>query len=1127
MLIAYKRTVKVLINTILIILFISIAQFAKAQFFTGSHMEFGKNRIQYTNDREWSYYRFNNFDTYYYKESQSLAIYASAYADKQMKIIGKRMDFYPDNKIKFIIFKDLSDLKETNIGLITGEEYNVGGITHVINNKVFVFFNGEHKNFENQIKRGIAKVYLNELLYGGSTGARIKSSLLLAFPNWYTDGFISYISENWSTDMDGEMREGIKTEEFKNFNKLNNHQKTIVGHSIWKYIELKYGANTVADVLYMAKVNRNIENGFLYVIGLTYEEITREWFSFYHKRYQHDFNNFVDPQNPVLKRNKSKRRYTQVKINAEGNLLAYVTNEKGKVKVIVRDLDKGRNKKIKKYGYKLDEKVDYTYPLLAWSPNGNNLAVIYEKKKNNYLEIYDLDNGKKRKKVLGKFDRVHDFSFNKRGNKIVVSAVVNGQSDIYIVNVAGNSYKRITQDGFDDYYPRFVNNSTAIVWSSNRIDDTLRVIKQRAHQIAEDTIRGQKFTDLFFYDIQKASKVLLRITNTPLSDEKYVMPIAHNKFSWISDENGIFNRYIGQFDSTISFIDTATHYRYFTEYFATTNYNSNILEQDYSRNSGKYTEVVDLEGHSKMYIRDIPEYEDYSRKKLSSTVYKSEERTRIKRISNREKIRQELLKKIEEGDTTIAVKKEIRKFQVEKKKRFRIVTVNEMKNGKRPNSDINNYNIGNNNSNTTADKSSQVAIAAARKRGPADAIKAAYNSRPYNVSYDVSEIVSQIDFNYLNYGYQPFTNPKTPIYINNNFSAFIKLGIMDLFEDYRLVGGINLKPNLQNNEYFLTFSDYKNRIDKDYTFHRMIIEGFGSDGEYITNHVHELFVKVGLPIDNIRGFRVTLGLRNDNVITKAFASSTNLAAPDVMTNKAILRAEYVFDNTRHGGSNIIYGTRYKLFGEYYQPMEYLDKNLIVLGFDIRKYIKIHKTFVWANRLAGSTSFGTQRLIYYMGGVDNWLFADFNDNILVDQEQEFAYQTLATSMRGFKQNIRNGNNFLLLNSELRLPPFKYFSSKPVKTAFLNDFMIVGFFDIGTAWTGPNPFSDKNSLFRKSIYQNPVEITIINQDDPIVAGYGFGLRSTLFGYYVRTDWAWGVVNGIPSKKPMFTLSLSLDF
>ena len=1125
MLFIYNYAAKKLIRGILVLIFISAFKPLAAQFFTGSQMEFGKNRIQYTTDRKWSYYRFNNFDTYYYKESHSLAIYASAFADKQMAKIGKRIDYHPDNKISFIIFKDLSDLKETNIGLITGEQYNVGGVTHVINNKVFVYFNGNHRDFENQIKKGIAQVYLNELLYGGSAGARIKSSMLLSFPPWFTDGLISYLSDDWNTKIDGRMREGVKTGVYKKFDRLSIDQQVIVGHSIWKYIELKYGPSTVADVLYMAKVNRNIENGFLYVIGLNYEELINDWFEYYQKRYKHDLENFVEPENAFLKKNKSKRRYSNVRINPDGTLIAYVQNERGKVKVFVQDVQNGKKRKIMKYGYKLDEKVDYTYPLLAWSPQGNNLAIIYENRKDNYLILYDYDNKDSRKKVLGKFDRVHDFSYNNRGNKLAVSAVKNGQSDIYIMSVAGNSYKRITQDGFDDYYPRFVNKGQALVWSSNRIDDTLRIIKQKVHRIAEDTIRGKKHSDLFFYNLKKESPVLRRITNTPLADEKYIMPIAHNTFTWLSDENGIYNRYVGKFDSTISFIDTATHYRYYTKYYATTNYNSNILEQDFSDKSGKYSELINVKGHTKIYIKEIPELNEYSRIKLASTTYISEEITKMKRANERLKLRYELMKKIAEGDTSDVTVAAVKKLQPKRQKRFKIVTIGQRKNKYKPKLDINNYNF--NEGDSATDNSSRLALAEANRYGPADEIRAAYNSRPYDVRYDVSQVVSQVDFNYLNYAYQPFTNPKTPIYINNNFSALIKLGIMDLFEDYRLIGGVNLKPNLKNNEYFLTFSDYKNRIDKDYTFHRMIIEGVGSQGELLSHHIHEVFVKVGLPIDNIRGFRVTMGWRNDVSVTKSFGSASSLAAPDVMSNNSILRAEYVLDNTRSGGSKILYGTRYKVFGEYYQPMDNLKNNLFVLGFDFRKYIQIHKSFVWANRFAGSSSFGTQRLIYYMGGVDNWLFAKFNDNIQVDNEQDFIYQTLATNMRGFKQNIRNGNNFFLINSELRLPPIKYFSPKPVKSAFWNDFMIIGFLDIGTAWTGPNPFSEKNALFRKSIYQNPVEITIINQDDPVVGGYGFGLRSTVFGYYVRADWAWGIVNGISSKKPMFNFSLSLDF
>jgi hypothetical protein len=1111
-----------IISLIAIIIFVFV-DVSDAQFYSGSQMTFGRNRIQYTKDRKWSYFRFNNFDTYYYKGGQSLAIYTSSYADKQMKLIGKKLDFVPDSKIRFLIFNDLSDLKETNIGLITDDEYNVGGVTHVINNKVFLYFNGEHRDLENQIKRGIAQVYLNEMMFGGSTGAKIKNSILLSFPEWYTDGLISYIAEGWNTELDDKLRDGITTGTFKKFDRLNRTDKRIVSQSLWKFIELKYGAKSVSNVIYMAKINRSIENGYLYVLGISFNELMHQWLEYYTEVYQNDIELFETPQNPLLKKNKKKRVYSQARISKSGVLLAYSTNEIGKVRVYIKNLETGKVRRVMKFGYKLDEKVDYSYPLLSWSTAGDYLAIIYEKKNTNYIDLYDYKKRKTRTKALKQFDKIHDFSYNNRGNKIAVSAIVNGQSDIYILSLAGNSYKRITQDGYDDNYPRFVNNNSALIWSSNRVDDTLRIIKQTTHQIAEDTLRGLQHFDLYFYDLTKKSKILRRITNTPLANEIYPMAISNNKFAWLSDENGIYNRYVGQFDSTINYIDTTTHYRYYTKYAAVTNYNSNILEQDYNSYSSKYTEVVKVNGKFRMFLRDLPDFEDYNRLELINTAFMSRQVLEKRLLAIRyESLRKARLKAME-IDSNQSGANDVTKIKPSNKKHFRAVTYNDIKPKKnKSNIDINNYDFGG----TLKDEGSEAALNAAKERGPADVVKAAYNSRPYNVEYNVSQIVTQVDFSYMNYSYQPFTNPQYPIYINNGFNAFIKLGVMDLLEDYRLVGGVKLSPSLQNNEYFLTFSNYKNRFDLDYTFHRNVIDESNADFTLTTHYIHEFFVKIGTPLDNIRGFRTTVALRNDNGVTRATDSRT-LVKPDVMLNNAILRLEYVYDKSRKGGTNILFGTRYKVFAEYYQPIEYLDKNMIVLGFDYRKYTKIHKTFVWANRFAGSTSLGSNRLIYYMGGVDNWMNAKFNTNIQVDQEQPFAYQTLATNMRGFYQNIRNGNNFLLWNTELRFPPFQFFSKTPVKSQFWNNLMFVGFFDIGTAWTGINPYSDNNSLFKKEVYRQPVLITIINQDDPLVAGYGYGIRSQVFGYYMRADWAWGIENSQVHKKPVFYFSLGMDF
>jgi outer membrane protein assembly factor BamA len=162
----------------------------------------------------------------------------------------------------------------------------------------------------------------------------------------------------------------------------------------------------------------------------------------------------------------------------------------------------------------------------------------------------------------------------------------------------------------------------------------------------------------------------------------------------------------------------------------------------------------------------------------------------------------------------------------------------------------------------------------------------------------------------------------------------------------------------------------------------------------------------------------------------------------------------------------------------------------------------------------------------MGGVDGYLWAKFDPSIAPDPEQNYQFQTIATPLRGFYQNARNGNSFFGISNELRIPIFSYFSKKPLKSDFLENFMIIGFNDIGAAWTGKNPYSSENA-FNNTIYNgHNYSINIENQKEPIVYSYGFGIRSRLFGYYIRLDWGYGIDDHIamPSIKQ---LSLSLDF
>jgi hypothetical protein len=108
----------------------------------------------------------------------------------------------------------------------------------------------------------------------------------------------------------------------------------------------------------------------------------------------------------------------------------------------------------------------------------------------------------------------------------------------------------------------------------------------------------------------------------------------------------------------------------------------------------------------------------------------------------------------------------------------------------------------------------------------------------------------------------------------------------------------------------------------------------------------------------------------------------------------------------------------------------------------------------------------------------------------------------------------------------MPVFRYFFNRPIRSDFLNNFQVVAFGDAGTAWTGSSPWSADNELFTTYIYRKPLFIKVQTMKDPLVEGFGFGLRSRLLGYFLRGDLAWGVEDG-RVLKPVFYLSLSLDF
>ncbi|HMT29282.1 MAG TPA: hypothetical protein PKD91_08395 [Bacteroidia bacterium] len=1049
-----------------------------------------------------------------------MAEFVGKNADKEIDDIERLFDYQINGRLQFMIFNRYTDLKQTNIGL-EGDEVtgNTGGLTRVMGNKVLIYFDGDHEHLRQQIRAGVAQVLFHQLMYGGNIKDRIQSAVLLTIPQWYEKGLISYVAKGWGVEQDNLLKDNIISGKYKRFNKLLDSESEFAGHSMWHYISQTYGNTSIANLLYMTRINRSIENGFVYVLGVNLKKLTTNWLSYNQNYYQVDEKEKLFPAGEaIIKKPKSGKVFSKLRLSPDGNYLAYVTNDIGKYKVYMTDIRKGKTKRVLKGGYKsVQQKADLSFPLLAWHPSGQYLTVMREKKGKVWMDYYKPEKRKPERNKFFYFDKVLDFSYAPNGQEIALSGIQNGQSDIFVFNTRSRTSENLTNDFYDDLQPSFSTDSKNIIFASNRVNDTLGVDKS-------DKLPANNNFDIFLMDFSGKSDLLKRITNTPLANEKYPIAADSGRYYFLSDASGIYNRYVASVDSTISFIDTVEHYRYYVETFPQTNYSRNIEDHHLSSRQNKYAELVLSGGRYKMFVNPAPKVDlttsmninNTQLRQLSAKKFMNEKRPVIqpKPVQPVQPAVTDSTSQVQKPDDTPkqtdSTKIDINnyifqsEFMKPKPKKKEPVKTNE-----EPVKAIENI--------------AEVPIGKSVSVFNPDSFMLP-KLRNYDIAFGTDYFVTQLDNSFQNATYQAFTG--SAFYFDPGLNILIKIGVADLMNDYKISGGMRFSGDLNSNEYFLSYDNLKRRVDKSLSFYRQAreyIAGFS----YVKVHTHEAKGQLRYPFNDLASLRGSLGFRTDRIAFLA-TDKASLLEPNQNNYWGSLKVEYVYDNTLNKGLNLWNGLRYKIFAESYRQINESKSWLGVVGLDVRHYLKLHRQIILANRFAASTSFGDQKLIYYLGSTDNAIVPTdiFDYSVPIDYSQNYGFQAVATNMRGFLQNIRNGNSFVLLNNEIRIPFFQYLLNKPIRSDFIRNSQVVGFLDVGTAWNGGDPFSNDNSFNTEVISGNPVTVVLDRQVNPVVAGFGFGLRSRIFGYFIKTDWAWGYEDFVV-RDMVFYLSLGLDF
>jgi hypothetical protein len=146
----------------------------------------------------------------------------------------------------------------------------------------------------------------------------------------------------------------------------------------------------------------------------------------------------------------------------------------------------------------------------------------------------------------------------------------------------------------------------------------------------------------------------------------------------------------------------------------------------------------------------------------------------------------------------------------------------------------------------------------------------------------------------------------------------------------------------------------------------------------------------------------------------------------------------------------------------------------------------------------------QKILYFLGGVDTWLNPKYA--IMIFQWHPIKIMVCKHPLRICEACHKTSEmeiTYLLLNSELRVPIFSLIAKKPLKSAFLQDFQLVGFFDAGFAYNLANPFNKDNSLSKEVVndpIRQPIVVTVNYYRNPFVFGAGAGVRTNILRLFL---------------------------
>ena len=444
---------------------------------------FGKNKI--TAQRfDWHIHRTEHFDIHYYPSEAKLVPIMAAIAEEAYEQHSEDFEHELRDRTPLILYKSHKDFQETNIILQELHE-GIGGFAELFKHRIVIPFTGSLEAFREVIFHELIHIFQYDIIYQKPHARIYSGEFLYSPPIWFIEGMADYFAED--NDAIGEMvvRDAsmnnniVPLPQLQNFNRLSS---PFVGYKLGQlavaYLTETYGREKIAEILQGLRQSRtkDIDRVFKDVLGVELEEFDKAWRQTMRKRY---WPLVVDRELPdlVAKNLTEEARYSHnIKPvwAPSGDIIAYVTGNDGFLEIVLMSAKTGeRIERVTKQFFreKYEEiRTDFSGfgRSLAWAPDGDRIAFVAKHHDANYLLEVNILTEELTQYFKLDFDNVSSPDYDGSGERIIFSALKEGQTDLYIIELLTGEIDRLTFDPFNDTHPSWHPTTGKIVYASER-----------------------------------------------------------------------------------------------------------------------------------------------------------------------------------------------------------------------------------------------------------------------------------------------------------------------------------------------------------------------------------------------------------------------------------------------------------------------------------------------------------------------------------------------------------------------------------------------------------------------------------------------------------------------------------